>query len=325
MGANEKYFDHPGVVIAVASGDCGYDEGNDPEHWEFCRQMQWHYPSFPAKSPTVVAVGGTRLTQKAGFWTSTAWSQGGSGCTPIFPAPPWQIAVADWSATGCGGERLSVDVSANADPASGPRIYDSTPAPDWAHAGWGFAGGTSAAAPIVAGEFALAGGARGVAYPAETLYSHAADASALEDVVQGENGSCGGRSICEARIGYDGPSGLGSPIGLSAFSLPGAPEETRAPSLSGAAIAGRRLTAHRGAWLDAPSSFGYQWEVCAFADAGCLPIQGATGPRLMVGSTEIGKTIRVMETVGNSSGFGPPVFSAPSARARGGRGGHTRP
>jgi hypothetical protein len=27
---NDEYFNHPGVVITVASGDCGYDETNDP-------------------------------------------------------------------------------------------------------------------------------------------------------------------------------------------------------------------------------------------------------------------------------------------------------
>ena len=93
--ANQKYFDHRGTVIAVASGDCGYDETNDPEHWQFCETMDWRYPSFPAKSPTVITVGGTSLAEHGGEWTSTIWKQGGSGCSSIFPAPLWQRSVSE--------------------------------------------------------------------------------------------------------------------------------------------------------------------------------------------------------------------------------------
>ena len=315
--ANEKYFNHPGTVITVASGDCGYDETNDPERWQFCETMHWHYPSFPAKSPTVVAVGGTSLTEHAGEWGSTIWRQGGSGCSSIFSAPPWQRSVANWAATGCGSQRLSVDVSADANPNTGPAIYDSTAAPDWSPAGWGHAGGTSVAAPIVAAEFALAGGARGVAYPAQTLYSHAGDGTAFEDVSEGSNGTCGGgTTLCAGAIGYDGPSGLGTPVGLSSFALPGVPVLQRLPSVAGAAVQGARLTVHAGSWANGPTSSGHQWEDCSHGEAGCLPIEGATASSYTLGARDVNRTVRVMETVGNSAGFAAPAFSAATSTVR---------
>ena len=315
--ANEKYFDHPGIVITVASGDCGYDETNDPEHWEFCEALRQRYPSFPAKSPTVIAVGGTSLREHAGEWASTVWAQGGSGCSSIFPAQPWQQAVANWATIGCGAQRLSVDVSAVANPNTGPAIYDSTPAGDWSRAGWGHAGGTSVAAPIVGAEFALAGGARGVAYPAQTLYSHAGDGTAFEDVSEGSNGSCSGNAnVCAAAVGYDGPSGLGTPIGLSAFALAGAPTLERLPALTGTAVAGHRLMVHAGSWGGAPTSAGYQWEDCSHGETGCLPIEGATRTSYVLARRDVHTTIRVMETVGNSSGYAPPAFSSTSGTVR---------
>ena len=33
----------------------------------------------------------------------------------------------------------------------------------------------------------------------------------------GSNGSCGGSYLCTGKVGYDGPSGLGTPNGSSAF------------------------------------------------------------------------------------------------------------
>jgi subtilase family serine protease len=315
--ANEADFDHPGVVMTVASGDCGYDEANDPERWSFCEHVRWRYPSFPAKSPTVVGVGGTSLSERGGVWTSAVWEQGGSGCSSIFAAPAWQTSVAGWGPTGCGGRRLDVDVAAVASPRTGPAIYNTTPAGDWSQAGWGRAGGTSVAAPIVAAEFALAGGAHGVAYPGQTLYSHAGDGTAFEDVTEGTNGSCGASTICNATIGYDGPSGLGSPIGLRAFSLPGAPVETAAPSISGRPTRGHLLTAHTGRWSGKPTWFGYQWETCNRSGTGCMPIQGASGARYRPTASDANRPVRLMVSAGNSSGFGAPGFALPTAAVRG--------
>jgi subtilase family serine protease len=208
-----EYFEHPGVVITASSGDCGYLN-------TACAGLR-NAAEFPADSPHVVAVGGTSLRDRMKTWTSSAWSEGGSGCSVVFTAALWQSSAANFSATGCGSGRSVADVSAIGDPNTGVDVYDSTPEGNGDPTGWGVWGGTSVSSPIVAAEFALAGGAHGVSYPAATLYEHLGDASALYDVVSGANGSCSGASSCQAIAGYDGPTGVGSPIGLGAFALAG--------------------------------------------------------------------------------------------------------
>jgi hypothetical protein len=178
----------------------------------------------------VVAVGGTSLVQKKETWSSSVWDEGGSGCSQIFAAPSWQSDVADFSATGCGAKRSVADVAAVSNPKTGVDVYDSTPEGNGEPTGWTVFGGTSVASPIIAAEFALAGGAGGVAYPAATLYPHLGEAESLYDVVAGANGACGGATSCQAAVGFDGPTGLGSPLGLGAFSSMAGEEK---PKLSG--------------------------------------------------------------------------------------------
>lgn len=199
------HYNHPGVVIVAASGDNGYDVT----------------PGFPASAPTVIAVGGTHLNLKrnGSYGGESAWSSSegatGSGCSSQFAAPRWQST--DAAAAGCGTDRATNDVAADGDPATGAAVYTSTPVPVPGHGeqrGWFQLGGTSLAAPLIAGVFALAGGTpRGVS-PGATLYAHQRK---LHDVTRGSNGSCGGRRICQAQRGYDGPTGIGSPNGLDAF------------------------------------------------------------------------------------------------------------
>lgn len=236
-------FNHPGIVIAAASGDDGYlnwDQygTNDKSYFEGA--------DYPAASPHVLSVGGTELELNAeGAWAgespwdaaSSKEGAGGSGCSGSLPAPSWQREVADWGQVGCGSNRANADVAADADPSTGVNVYDSTPYPEEGTAvvpNWVPIGGTSVATPMVTAMFALAGGAHGVAYPAETLYAHLGG-PALHDVSSGGNGACGGDYtscedslvspldcgpgawICNATVGYDGPTGVGTPNGLAAF------------------------------------------------------------------------------------------------------------
>ena len=302
---NSDYYDHPGVVVTASSGDCGYLNQACP--WRATAA------NFPADSPDVVAVGGTTLTDQSETWASTLWDEGGSGCSQIFSAPPWQSALASFSATGCREGRSIADVAAIGNPDTGVDIYDSTPEAPGARTGWAVYGGTSVSSPIIAAEFALAGGSRGVAFPAATLYTHLGEDEALYDVVSASNGSCGGASSCQAGVGYDGPSGVGSPIGLHAFALTGSPVSTSAPAISGVAEQGRTLTATAGTWTGSPTSLGDQWEQCTLSGSGCLPIAGGTGQTLTLTASEVGSTIRVQEIAGNAAGFGPAAQSAQSA------------
>jgi subtilase family serine protease len=155
----------------------------------------------------VTAVGGTTLSRASGTargWSERAWSGAGSGCSAYVAKPSWQTD------TGCK-RRTVADVSAVADPNTGVAVYDSYRYQG--SAGWMVFGGTSASAPIVAGTYALAGNGGATTFGSYP-YAHR---SGLFDVTAGSNGSCSPAYLCTAGSGYDGPTGLGTPNGTSAF------------------------------------------------------------------------------------------------------------
>ncbi len=298
-------YDHPGVVITASTGDCGYyNEGCNGDV---------EAANFPASSPDVVAVGGTSLSKSGETWSSTVWEGGGSGCSIAFTAPPWQSEVAHFTETACASNRSVGDVSAVANPYTGVDIYDSTPEGSGDPTGWQIVGGTSASSPIVAAEFGLAGGAQGVEYPAATLYSHIGESKALYDVTSGSNGSCTGATACRAAAGYDGPTGVGSPIGLSAFATAASPADSTVPTISGTAEEGQTLTLTHGAWSNEPTAYSEHWLLCNSAGVACTAISGATSSTLTLASNAVGDTIRVQEIASNASGKGAPAFSAQTA------------
>ena len=113
-------------------------------------------------------------------------------------------------------------MAADANPTTGAAVYDSVPEKGLGlPAGWQQLGGTSEAAPIIAAVYALANGKAPQAgtYPAHYLYQHA---SALFDVTSGSDGTCAASKayLCTAGTGYDGPTGLGAPSGVAAFTAP---------------------------------------------------------------------------------------------------------
>jgi hypothetical protein len=189
------YYDHPGVVITAAAGDAGY--GVD----------------YPAASRYVTAVGGTTLSPSinARGWSETVWSGTGSGCSGGDAKPSWQHDG------GCP-DRTVVDVAADADPQTGVAVYDSTP--DNGASGWMVFGGTSASTVILAGVYAAAGTPGTNTYPASYPYSYP---GGLFDVTAGSNGTCTPSYLCTGVTGYDGPTGLGTPNGTSAFTVNGDP------------------------------------------------------------------------------------------------------
>ncbi|HMC68188.1 MAG TPA: LamG-like jellyroll fold domain-containing protein, partial [Mycobacteriales bacterium] len=82
-----------------------------------------------------------------------------------------------------------------------------------------------------------------------------------------------------------------------------APANTAAPTVSGAARAGQTLTASPGTWSGtAPISYAYQWQRCDSSGANCLPVAGATGQTYLLGSADVGSTIRAAVTASNSAG-----------------------
>jgi subtilase family serine protease len=104
---------------------------------------------------------------------------------------------------------MVADVSAVADPSTGLAVYDT-----YGYGGWLVVGGTSAAAPIIASVYALAGNEARQRY-ASGLYQHP---GTLFDITAGANGSnCSSTYLCTAGPGYDGPTGLGTPDGTGSF------------------------------------------------------------------------------------------------------------
>jgi hypothetical protein len=196
-------YEHPGIAITASAGDSGYGA------------------EYPASSPYVIAVGGTTLNLGPGdsYGSETVWSGSGSGCSAYEAAQAWQVSAANWSLTGCGAKRAVADVAADANPNTGVSVYDTTK--DQGQAGWFQVGGTSLSAPLIAAVYALAGGGS-ADYPAADPYGHQADSPAsLHDVTGGSNGSCGESTMCVGATGYDGPTGVGTPKGVTAFAAGG--------------------------------------------------------------------------------------------------------
>jgi subtilase family serine protease len=194
-----EHYHHPNTMIVASTGDDSYYGG----------------PQQPASYGTVIAAGGTSLYRDAASargWDEFAWSNGGSGCSKLVARPSWQ----DPNVTGCG-KRAVADVAAFADPFNpGVWVWNTYAGTAGGAGGWYVDGGTSAAAPLIAGIYALAGNTAtlGGSY-AQSIYT--APASSFFDIIEGNNGYCTPTVQCSARTGYDEPTGRGSPNGLGAF------------------------------------------------------------------------------------------------------------
>jgi MYXO-CTERM domain-containing protein len=195
IARTEAYLDQP-VAIFAAAGDRGYNDGGEG-------------PDYPATSAHVIAVGGTRLlpVSNARGWLETAWSNGGSACSLSIPKPAYQT-------TSPCAFKATADIAAVGDPASGVSVYNARTG------GWIIAGGTSASSPLVASIYAATGNG------AQTSGAFlGANTGKLNDVTLGNNGTCGSMTVlCNAGVGWDGPTGYGTPNGVAllppGFELP---------------------------------------------------------------------------------------------------------
>ncbi|MGN6369350.1 MAG: S53 family peptidase [Phycisphaerae bacterium] len=196
---------HTGVTFVVASGDNGaYDSMETVKNVD-----------YPAASPNVLAVGGTKLTvDGAGNYVSeSAWGDGarsgmdggsGGGVSAYQLQPQWQRGVVTQTKV----KRALPDVSIVGDPATGVAVVDSYDSPSNP---WMKIGGTSLGAPLWAGMVAIANQGRGLAGKGtldgtQTLSAiYAAPPTFFHDITTGNNGYA-------ATAGFDLATGRGTPI-----------------------------------------------------------------------------------------------------------------
>ena len=204
---DSEYFGVSGVVYTASAGDSAYSGG----------------VIYPATSPHVVAVGGTTLDTSSNSrgWTESVWDTSstegtGSGCSAYEPQPAWQTSISILKAA-CSN-RVDNDVAADADPNTGAAIYDTSNG----NGGWNEVGGTSESSPMIAAVFALAGNdGNGGNNAADSIYTHT---GSLYEVTASSNGTCtppaANSVLCTATGAadtYNGPTGWGTPDGLTAF------------------------------------------------------------------------------------------------------------
>lgn len=191
-----------GTTITVSTGDSGYVGTRG---------------TWPQNLRTVIGVGGTTLTKNPNDprgWTESAWNGAGSSCSPdLGPAVGQPASVSK----DCKNMRADGDISSDA--AVQIAVYDGY-APDTGQPlGWFIVGGTSAAAPLVGAIAARSPRLPDISGP-NVIY--AAPSSAFNDVTTGTNGSSCvadgfAAAVCAAGKGWDGPTGMGTPVGLAPF------------------------------------------------------------------------------------------------------------
>jgi kumamolisin len=166
---------------------------------------------YPAASPCVVSCGGTSVqTDIAGnFISETGWSAGGGGPSIYEARPAYQDVIQGL----VGAARGTPDICSNADPLTGVSVYSTThpmqaPWGKWPKdVAWVVIGGTSVAAPCIAGMVNLAGSFR-------------SDSAAELDHMYGDLGrkyfrdiTSGAAGIFSCLPGWDFVTGVGSPWG----------------------------------------------------------------------------------------------------------------
>lgn len=163
---------------------------------------------YPAASPYVVGVGGTRLLTDSddNYVAETAWEAGGGGISQHEASPFWQAGTVPTN-TGCGCKGLP-DISMDAALDTGAIVYvDGAPE---------LIGGTSLSSPLAVGSWARLESAHGnkLGFAAPRLYgvyqavnpslTDVAAVSGFHDVVAGANG------LYTAKPGWDYTTGLGT-------------------------------------------------------------------------------------------------------------------
>lgn len=204
MSSLESAFSSANMTYVAASGDDGTNSG-----------AMW-----PSVSSQVLAVGGTSLSSFTNSGRAeTVWSSTGGSRSRFVVAPSYQ----NTSVPGLGTQayRSVADVAFNGDPTTGQ--YVAVIAPGQTRVNWYSMGGTSLGTPQWAGIVAVANARRalnsqGAVGLVHNLIYPASSASGFfgnqfADITTGASGAI------SAGIGYDIPTGLGTPNVQSLLSL----------------------------------------------------------------------------------------------------------
>jgi kumamolisin len=215
-----------GISVLASSGDDGSSACLTPDG----RPLPGLAVSYPASSPFVTGVGGTNISLNAAnqivsqeVWNDSpvVTASAGGGFSTMFKRPSYQNSFVGAS------HRAVPDVSMLADVAPGYEIFCTAKGDcvDKTHTNpWTQVGGTSAAAPLLAGGLALVDQALrkthhqdiGLANPLLYGIAHSPSApNVISDVVANNNDLGPGLigrpfGCCTASAGFDAASGLGS-------------------------------------------------------------------------------------------------------------------
>jgi hypothetical protein len=130
-------------------------------------------------------------------------------------------------------------------------------------------------------------------------------------------------------VNADGPADALSAPTAVVTAASRAPTATVAPSISGSAVVGQRLTGNRGTWTGAtPIQYTYQWLRCDGNGNACAAIPGEDTRRYDAADADVGRRLRFRVQAANSAGmrtvvsaaFGPIVQRAPAGCPRTGGG-----
>jgi len=197
-----------GITVCISSGDYGSSAENPPTDG-------WAHVEFPASSPYALACGGTLLlAENQTIASEVVWHEAtgasGGGASAAFPVPPYQekagIELRSVNPGSKAGRGLP-DLAGNAAQSSGYLVEIQGHLMP--------VGGTSAVAPLIAALVARLnqklGRRLGFLQPA--LYQIGDTASALRDVVDGNNATAAWAGGYTAAPGWDACTGWGSPNG----------------------------------------------------------------------------------------------------------------
>lgn len=173
-------------------------------------------PDYPASCPYVISAGGTTvyLNGDDSVNTEHAWSSTGGGISNINNLPSWQSGLSYQTYSTSGGaspvtpltNRGYPDMSAPADPSTGYQFYINGVLSQY--------GGTSAAAPLLAGMWVRLNQLlqKRIGADQATFY---ANLGLFNDITTGNNALTQTGYI--TRVGWDPVTGLGTPNGLEIY------------------------------------------------------------------------------------------------------------